>query len=98
MTQLTDSWSQPFLFTEANVISGGGLWAFLSLETGWRAFESETEWDSDFWYVDLSATLEIPIWKGLALQTLINITPERHRESEDNSVTNFTSFDLLYRF
>ncbi len=98
VTQLTDSWSQPFLFTEANVISGGGFWAFLSLETGWRAFESETEWDSDFWYVDLSATLEIPIWKGLALQTLINITPERHRESEDNSVTNFTSFDLLYRF
>ncbi len=98
VTHITDSWSQPFLFTEANMLSGGGFWAFLTLETGWRTYESETEWDSDFWYVDLSATMEIPVWKGLAIQALINLTPERHREPEDNSVTNYTSIDLLYRF
>ncbi|MFC1628839.1 hypothetical protein ACFL3H_06965 [Gemmatimonadota bacterium] len=98
VTQLTDSWSQPFLFTEANVFSSGGFWAFLTLETGWRSYESDTEWDSDFWYVDLSATLEVPVWKGLAIQALINLTPERHREPEDNSVTNYTSIDLIYRF
>ncbi len=46
----------------------------------------------------VSATAEIPLWKGLALQALINLTPERHREPEDNSVTNYTSIDLLYRF
>ena len=54
--------------------------------------------DSDFFYLDVSATAEIPIWRGLALQALINLTPERHREPDDNSVTNYTSVDLLYRF
>jgi len=98
VTQITDSWSQPFLFTEASVISAGGFWAFLNFESGWRAFASDTEWDSDFLYLDVSATAEIPIWRGLALQALINLTPERHREPEDNSVTNYTSVDLLYRF
>jgi hypothetical protein len=98
VTQITDSWSQPFLFAEASVISTTGFWAFLTLEGGWRAFSSDTEWDSDFFYLDLSAMAEIPIWRGLALQTLINLTPERHREPEDNSVTNYTSIDLLYRF
>ncbi|MFC1529465.1 hypothetical protein ACFL6R_01995 [Gemmatimonadota bacterium] len=98
VTQITDSWSQPFLFTEASMISESGLWAFLTLEGGWRAFASDTEWDSDFFYLDVSATAEIPIWRGLALQALINLTPERHREPDDNSVTNYTSVDLLYRF
>ncbi len=95
---LTDSYSQPFLYAEANVMKESGLWAFLTLEIGRRDYDTQTEWDSDFWYVDLGATAEIPLWRGLAIQTLINLTPERHREPEDNSVTNYTSVDLLYRF
>jgi hypothetical protein len=98
VTQITDSWSQPFLFSEASVFSDTGFWAFLTFEGGWRAYASATDWDSDFLYLDVSATAEIPIWRGLALQALINLTPERHREPDDNSVTNYTSVDLLYRF
>lgn len=80
------------------MISEAGFWTFLTFEGGWRTFASDTEWDSDFFYLDVSATTEIPVWKGLVLQALINFTPERHREPDDNSVTNYTSIDLLYRF
>jgi hypothetical protein len=98
VTQLVDSYSQPFIFAEANVIGTSGLWAFLTLEIGQRNYVSETDWDSDFLYVDLMATAEIPLVSGIALQALINLTPERHREPEDNSVTNYTSVDLIWRF
>jgi len=98
VTQLVDSYAQPFLFAEANVITSAGLWAFITLEAGQRRYAAQTNWDSDFLYVDLSATAEIPLGKGLALQALVNVMPERHREPEDNSVTNYTSVDLLWRF
>lgn len=98
VTHLTDSYSQPFLFTDAYLISSGGLWMFTTVEAGYRSYKSEIGWDSDFLYVDLGVTAEIPLWKSLALQILTNFTPERHREPEDNSITNYISVDFLYRF
>ena len=80
------------------MITSAGLWAFITLEAGQRRYAAQTDWDSDFLYMDLSATAEIPLGKGLALQALVNVMPERHREPEDNSVTNYTSVDLLWRF
>ena len=97
-TRLVDSWTQPFLSLEASIFSSSGIWALVGLEVGDRRYEEQTEFDSDYRYVDLTATAEIPLGAGLALQTLVNLTPERHREPEDNSVTNFTSFDVVWRF
>ncbi len=98
VTQLVDSYTQPFLFAETNIFTSAGLWAFVSVEVGQRRYKEQTDWDSDFLYVDLGATAEIPLGKGVALQAMVNVMPERHREPEDNSVTNYTSIDLLWRF
>ncbi len=98
VTQLVDSYTQPFLFVETNIFKSSGLWAFVTLEAGERRYEEQTDWDSDYQYMDLSATAEIPLGMGVALQAMVNVMPERHREPEDNSVTNYTSVDLLWRF
>lgn len=98
VTQLVDSYTQPFLFAETSLFKSTGLWAFITLEVGQRRYREQTDWDSDFLYMDLGATAEIPLGKSLALQVMANIMPERHREPEDNSVTNYTSVDLLWRF
>ncbi|MFO7767342.1 MAG: hypothetical protein R6W82_00035 [bacterium] len=98
VTRLVDSWSQPFLDLEVSLFAEGGGWALLDLEAGDRRYREDTEFDSDYRYVDLTATAEMPLGRGLALQTLVSYTPERHREPEDNSVTNFTSLDLVWRF
>ncbi|GEM_PF-1933592 len=97
-TRIADSWVQPFLYSELNLLTLNGLWAFLTCEAGWRDYTAATDWDSDFLYLDLSALAEIPLGSKLALQVLANLTPESHREPEDNSVTNYLSVDLLYRF
>ncbi len=97
-TQLVDSYGQPFLFAETSVFGASGIWAFVTFELGQRDYSAQTDWDSDFLYVDLTVTAEIPLGRGLALQSLVNLAPERHRQPEDNSVTNYTSVDLVWRF
>lgn len=97
-TRLVDSYDQPLLFAEASVIGTTGLWAFITFEIGQRSYDSQTEWNSDYLYVDLAVTAEVPLGRGLALQTLMNLAPERHRKPEDNSITNYTSVDLVWRF
>jgi len=98
VTRIADSWSQPFVYSELNLMTLSGLWAFVTFEAGWRDYTGATDWDSDFLYLDLSALAEIPLGRRVALQVMANITPESHREPEDNSVTNYLSVDLFYRF
>jgi hypothetical protein len=98
VTQIVDSYVRPFLFAEANLLSSGGVWLLATLEIGHHDYDQATDWDSDFYYVDLVATAEVPLMGGLALQALVNLTPERHREPEDNTITNYTSLDLVWRF
>jgi hypothetical protein len=98
VTRIVDAWRQPFLFTEVTLFTTGGLWMMVSLEAGRREYDDATDWDSDFTYLDLGGTAEVPLAGGLALQLLFNYTPEQHREPEDNRVTNYTSVDLIWRF
>jgi hypothetical protein len=97
-TQIVDSYAQPFLYSEASLLSGNGLWLLATVEVGRRDYDGDTDWDSDFWYVDLMASAEVPLTGGLALQALVNLTPERHRVPDDNTLTNYTSLDLVWRF
>jgi hypothetical protein len=98
VTRIVDAWTQPFLFLETTLYTSGGLWLMATLEGGRRRYGSSTEWDSDYYYLDLGGSAEIPLPGGLALQLMTNFTPEQHREPEDNRVTNYTSVDLIWRF
>ncbi len=98
VTRIVDAWIQPFLFLETTLFTSGGLWLLATAEAGRRDYSGSTEWDSDYYYLDLGGSAEVPLPGGLALQLMVSFMPQQHREPEDNRVTNYTSVDLVWRF